>query len=71
MSRATKYGKSLLIFGGCVVALLGVDFFIMWLGYPSFSRSTLRLAQQLPIVTFLTGMFVGVLAGHFWWPMRQ
>ena len=62
---------SLGLFLACGVVTLIVDFVWMAAGGVSFSRATLTLITEYPIVAFSVGMLIGVLAGHWAWPLKR
>jgi VIT1/CCC1 family predicted Fe2+/Mn2+ transporter len=50
-----------------VVAIAIYDYHLVKSGKPSISRGMVNASRTAPIIAFILGMVVGILAGHFYW----
>jgi hypothetical protein len=57
----------LIVFAAYIVI---VDVWLYLEHRPSLSYQILCLCRQAPILAFVTGIVVGVLAGHLFWPNK-
>lgn len=55
----------------CVAGgFIALEAYAISTGGPTLSRTIVELTYQSPLVPFVMGFGMGLLAGHFWWPFQ-
>ena len=56
---------------GILVTIFIIDVYCYFTGRVTLSHKIVVWTIAYPLFPFFTGLFIGVLAGHWWWPAGQ